>query len=791
MRGTSSLGNSSVRTIDPLSDPDSRQQTRKADEPRHIFEDWKARLGQVNVGHRKAVLAFLKNVALGYVEGSKAAQAVFNDLIAQEAYDLFLEVFAAADKIGRANAECDGKPFKTTLVLQLPLDWRPTEPALLHETLGRAQVQRVEVLRPPPDDSLVDVDDPSDIPISAAVCDAVAELLKGGASELAVRGVLARPDVVCNAMGAGDRFDSLELGEDRWPPLTLSESRCYATLLLGVKGNQLRHLTILQASLIPAQHNSPQAERPRWPLLTSLDVRGVTVPSIAPLQWLLSIAAESEHLTDVALNFSETATHAHVKPTLDRLKRHRALRKLAVVGAGISIRSASCLQVLAWTIELARSCRSLTHVKWDSKAFQVPGAVAAMKRNFSGTDIRDALLKLSPELEAALRDPAFRLRSLILMGMYLPSGLLESFFRGLEGNGSLEFVDFSTCAVDLRSTQILLKALKVNKTLKFMGMPPGPMDYYMVMGLLADPIQAFFQGKNVSSSLNAAGERRYRDDYQLQPSGVPASPASAQPHPFDNDLKEHADTLQAELHEQQRAIRPEALSELTLDLAQLLETSATLSLANMSSTHAAAFPDVASIIARHLENDGALRSIVHLSAVSRRVDRRRQASVDAVKRHADVQPFVKAHNRMAVAQGLPGAPLAVNKVNANGANEQLVKSLRTGARMLRQVLALDAIDFGRRVERTTPPGPLRRSFLAVNRVDANGANLQLMAAVEADDAPRVLRLLAEDAIDYHGHARMAAVKKSPEVQAACAKGTAPGTPARRLAKSDGTDKPHA
>lgn len=59
-----------------------------------------------------------------------------------------MAVFNAYNALLKSHAEAEGKPFRSTLVLQLPHDWCPRAPAALSEALGRIHAQCVQVRRP-------------------------------------------------------------------------------------------------------------------------------------------------------------------------------------------------------------------------------------------------------------------------------------------------------------------------------------------------------------------------------------------------------------------------------------------------------------------------------------------------------------------------------------------------------------------------------------------------------------------------------------------------------------------
>lgn len=67
--------------------------------PAQMMSDWSSALDRVGLDDRAEALAFLNHVAQGFAADDGSAEAVFNDLIAHEAYDVFVEAFTAHSAI--------------------------------------------------------------------------------------------------------------------------------------------------------------------------------------------------------------------------------------------------------------------------------------------------------------------------------------------------------------------------------------------------------------------------------------------------------------------------------------------------------------------------------------------------------------------------------------------------------------------------------------------------------------------------------------------------------------------
>ena len=117
-----------------------------------------------------------------------------------------------------------------------------------------------------------------------------------------------------------------------------------------------------------------------------------------------------------------------------------------------------------------------------------------------------------------------------------------------------------------------------------------------------------------------------------------------------------------------------------------------------------------------LDDDRALRTVVHLSEVNTAIDHHnlRDAPKGPPKtpQHPHVKTLVKVDNRDAVKRGLASAPLSVNEVDARHANVALMAAvLADDVARVRELLEdLKAIDFGGQARQEALSDAMRELF---------------------------------------------------------------------------------
>ncbi|MDO9434708.1 hypothetical protein [Hydrogenophaga sp.] len=126
-----------------------RTKRRSGEAAKQRLGKWEKALKLVPLQDPAGAQKLLEEITQGFAppDDASKAQVVFNDLIAHEAYAVFIEVFGAYNAIhapqtlGRNEA-----PFKVSLTLQLPANWKPSGHPAFIDALECAQVERLEVI---------------------------------------------------------------------------------------------------------------------------------------------------------------------------------------------------------------------------------------------------------------------------------------------------------------------------------------------------------------------------------------------------------------------------------------------------------------------------------------------------------------------------------------------------------------------------------------------------------------------------------------------------------------------
>lgn len=515
--------------------------------PQALQTRWVDQINQIALADADAARALMTEVARGETVSTapRAAQAVFNDLLAHEAYDAFVEVFNAYNALLKSHAEAEGKPFRSTLVLQLPHDWRPRAPAALSEALGRIHAQCVQVRRPmsghgvegtapTPGTTHGDKTRTRNMPVNGAVCQCIVDLLKAGTTELAIHWPLAEPSWVATAITDGQRLQSIVLGAARQNKnATALEKSCYGELTnAAMKCATLWHLGIHQPGLIaPLAFNVRGLQR-EGPAVQSVSLRLPRDLSLeTDIKTFMEVAARFTSLSEISIDGECTESADVLKGILGPLTGHPCLKRVHIAGGAIGCFDTNQLIVLASVIVFARSCPSLTHFTWDAKS--VGNVIRHVMEHFRW-DPR--LFDLVPEIAAALKDPSFKLQVLSLMGFIIPAGAAESLFSALADNTSLQSLNFSGCFMEMLATKILMQALKNNFTLKHIALPHDPAHWFLVAQRLL--LGGFAQAAR-STALGQA-----RSDFKpMAFGGLATQQVDLWKKTFDDELKRHADAI--------------------------------------------------------------------------------------------------------------------------------------------------------------------------------------------------------------------------------------------------------
>ncbi len=573
-----------------------------ATEPQARLSQWQAALQSVALDDAEAAQVLFRNIAVGIAPRPDAskAQGVFNDLIAHEAYEVFKEVFNAYNAICAAQAHASGgPPFITSLTLQLPADWTPSGPAALAQALLHVQVQRLEVVRPAVDASvlealgagtffngpagsgsaLIDADrarermaqnielaaKQMDAVIPKAVCDAIVTLLKAGTSQLVVYGNLAQPEAVGEAIAAS-ALKSLELGLQNTFPNTVSAATTtdYGALAKGMAKNAPHHCARLTSVRLDNRCFPAAGES-----------------SFASFMAVLSTCAQLQEI-DIT-NLSRGALPNSVfgplskSTTLVTLKIHCLAESDAPAAWGLFHEVA----------RLSRACPSLKHFIMPGRPLHVGQADALGECTLSFPDAID-----SAAVDEFAADPTIFLETLIMRSAAIPRETLSALFQSLEHNRTLKVLDISNCLISVQAAIEAPLHLVHNETLHTSKFPVLPMLYFMVSAdRLLYPLDQDFL-LSIPPGTTTGEEATARDTYKDIKTKVMTAPTGAQA------VLDH---------------KTAALETLRLQLGGVLHMKA--------AELPISFNDIATHVLPHLTRDATeLHTLVHLSEVGKAAD---------------------------------------------------------------------------------------------------------------------------------------------------------------------------
>ena len=185
--------------------------------PEQILQSWHSKLTRLPVLNADVQVA-LETLAKGEPVNSRMANALFNTLIYYEAYPVFVEAFEAWNNaMQTAKPGASASSFVSTLTLELPADWDPQYTVELQQAFLQIRAERVVVLAPPclTFEHLAHLSPaavPGTMPVPEAVNGCLVELIKGGITELGIRGTLNvhSSDKVSYAL-IGSRLTSIDL----------------------------------------------------------------------------------------------------------------------------------------------------------------------------------------------------------------------------------------------------------------------------------------------------------------------------------------------------------------------------------------------------------------------------------------------------------------------------------------------------------------------------------------------------------------------------------------------------
>ncbi|MDO9437476.1 hypothetical protein [Hydrogenophaga sp.] len=723
---------------------------------RDLLTDWKSRLDKVALADPSTATALLERVVNGLVHPVAAAiaQAVFNDLIAHEAYDLFADVFNAYNPhVGEAPS---------SLTLRLPQDWICTAPAARDAAFARIQVQRLEIVRPPivPPDSAAhdnalasDDDDHEDqppervaladlaaqahrdTPVSAAACDCIAALLRLGlTTELVVHGALASPERVVEAL-AFSPLVSIELGDTEATILRLSatEQQTYKTLVSGLAHcPALTHLTLGHAELANL-HQEMEALLVEGALkLTSVKLAGhaFDVPSAGEVDEMNDIDSSDEEvgradeqrkpiieiasfvravakiktLTEFKVNAFADSVDKLSAIFLKPLEHHPALTRLEVVRTGEIRVIPQNKKALPTVIAFAKNCPALTHFTWAVGTLVTSAGDHMDQQRAMGAEVL-----MSHDVKAmadTLRGDASANRTPYLgpRRAQVPSFRLQSL--------ALIGMPLSSDAI-----RALLQSLELtNSPLRDLNLSGGFMDAQAAAELinwlqnnltlntleLPHHASAYYVRSKDGRIHGLGAQAPGGDSRALDPRETFRLKVSRNANLLETKNAQEAfnalpfkspQALQDRL--QRNALARHALPELQRRVAPLMAVAS-------GSLQPSLFNDVSGLVASYLLNSllnaHQVSSAIHLSEANKAMGRLLHDATTAAatgKTPEVVKQVIRQDNKGAERRKPRRVPASVNTVNARGANAKLLAAAhKNKVELLRELKRKDAIDFG-------------------------------------------------------------------------------------------------
>lgn len=652
-----------------------------------------AHVHQITLDDAEAAEAFLKGLHRGDAGLPDDAQAVFNDLIAHEAYELFVQAFTDYNSILRKQARELGKPFTSTLTLQLPAGWKPRAPALMKDAFSNIQVQRLVSLHAQTTEGQEERR-----MISRAASEVAAILVStAGVTQLAVCGELIDPFTLRDAMEANGHIESLELGEPveerelAEETLSVMERETYDVLLSGPKTcASLKRLTIHDAAFIEHRSESLCAEM-RWPALTSLTVKGASNKTDRILS-IVRAAVHSQQLTHVTLDLGKAAVLYEVREVFNALQGHKFLTLLEVTGAADSDTRDDTLSCFPMAMLCALSCPACMHFKWDSGLFLSLTwlEVTRLQRQRRTGGLAGFVRQMTDEL----KQPQCKLQNFSMSGFALDRVVLEGLAEGLRTNTSIETLHLARNYTDLDGMEPLMHALDINQTLTDVVLPETFCYYWMPDAPQGD-VFGFSRGL-LGTEQRGEG---VKDDLRLEGKNAPS--AEVVEKFVEGGVKAFADTLQSRLYQRLRKLQDAlAIPALVNQMAQFLAAPTTIDPVD--------FGDVAKVLVKNLEDEGSLRGVVRLRETHKYGDT--QGVPQKVLRN--VKALVKANNQLAASLNMPAAPKLFNRVYAN-ANAALMQAVENGdVKKVIRLLKNGAIDFGGHAQKAakTQSAAMRAAF---------------------------------------------------------------------------------
>lgn len=400
------------------------------------------------------------------------------EMVLNQAFDVFVEVFEAYHALQAADATGRGEPpAQRSLFLRLPPDWAPDLDAM-NSAFARMRVEALTVTCEYGEEG------ETCPPVPAALCEGIVTMLKAGVAKLTLMGKLASPELVAEAL-AGSSLNAIALsGVPKWCLLGRAEKASFETLILGLKAcRSLKSLSIQDSRLFGLHSSVAQLLQSSGPSLASVSLEWTAMFDRGDATALMQVFRQCPTLLQVGLR---DAMASEDGPPMDvdcldavflqPLKGHAGLSRIDITGSNSLMPTQSNMGLFLKVFEFAVTCPSFRHFAWAAIEHRKAGAVMS-KFQHSGGDL--VMVQAAAALARLIEDPRLNLESLTFRGMPLPSEPLKVVCTALGKRLAGLRLDISGSCTSVAATKALVRSIFLNPHLNPL-LPMDPDCYYML-----------------------------------------------------------------------------------------------------------------------------------------------------------------------------------------------------------------------------------------------------------------------------------------------------------------------
>lgn len=606
--------------------PVSKKPREDGQTPAAVRDGLAGLLKNPSVGHIATVAKLFDALAKAQVDTHRdkplrvsrsLPNTVFNTLLRQHEYEAFAAAFTLYNAIRQADSQAAGTTYTTRLTLQMPAGWVAEDKAAMVAAFSNIDARCVVVAAPDGRGG--------EVAIPADVSDCLVALLQAGTTALNVSGMLTDPAPVARAfaqsrlqalaLGGGSGF----LGREVSPQTARDRLQSHAVLMRGlVHCPTLERLNVTDAGVLTLHAVLDECLHPGGPALKSVALGGWTVEASTPgLVPFVRAIAKFPTLSSVDATCTLYCGEGLSDVFLNPLYGHRSLSRLHVGGFGSIAPDERQMTVLPTVIAFAAGTPCLSDFAWNNaQADDDAGSAMERYRRRGGRLYSTQGLR---EMERALADPDFKLKTLRLRGIAVPPGVMGAFCKALARNTSLRSVDLTSCFLPLKPLLVdLMKSLDSNATLETFVLSHEFDDYYLISE--DRTVRGF-----VRSDPDVDEEQEALDDFTLrflegEDDGI-RDPAIAAFEPFKNQAHSFFEDLKTQLAQRRgQALIQRAQFELGENIQALMNAALTAVAPVHNKDDPEQFRLPALQIVAQLVGPASLPGVIHLSEVSKASD---------------------------------------------------------------------------------------------------------------------------------------------------------------------------